>query len=145
MKLSTRSRYSTRLMLELALKYNDGLVLLKDISREQDVSLKYLGQLTIPLKAAGLVASTQGAHGGYYLPKSPKDIKLSDIIIAVEGPMDLVDCVSNKNYCKKSDDCITRKIWKELSKRCHDFLNSVSLRDLADYYKKEKNINEIIK
>ena len=76
MKLSTRGRYSTRLMLELGLRFGKGPVLLKDISERQEISLKYLGQLIIPLKIAGLIKSTRGSHGGYFLARSPEDIRL---------------------------------------------------------------------
>ncbi|MGM0368204.1 MAG: RrF2 family transcriptional regulator [Actinomycetota bacterium] len=145
MKLSTRSRYGTRLMLELALNYNNGPVLLKDISQKQDVSLKYLGQLIIPLKAAGLIGSTRGAHGGYFLAKPPSEIKISKIVTSVEGSLDLVECVSHESVCEKSDDCITRKIWKELSNRCYQFLDSITLSELAEFCKSGKNIDKFIK
>jgi len=145
MKLSTRSRYGTRLMLELAKKYDDGPVLLKEISKNQDVSLKYLGQLIIPLKAAGLVGSNRGAKGGYYLLSAPSDVKIKDIVTAVEGPLYIVDCVGNKKLCNKSNNCITRRIWKELSDKFKTYLSSITLKDLVDMANGQKDVNKIIK
>ena len=138
MKLSTRSRYSTRLMLELALKYNKGPVLLKDISKSQEISLKYLAQLIIPLKIAGLINSSRGAHGGYFLSRAPKDIKLSEIIAAVEGPSNLVECVANPAICNRSDFCITRDIWTEVSNKLLIILESYTLQQLINRYKNTK-------
>lgn len=91
MKLSARGRYCTRLMLDLALRYGKGSVLLKDICNSQDVSLKYLSQLIIPLKIANLIGSSLGAHGGYFLARPPEKIKLSEIIIVVEGSINIVE------------------------------------------------------
>ena len=128
MKLSTRGRYSTRLMLELALRYNDGPVFLKDISSSQDISLKYLGQLIIPLKIAGLIKSTRGAHGGYFLAKSPEKINLSEILTAVEGSLDIVECIKSPDICNRSKTCITRKVWEEASKKLYEVFQSITIK-----------------
>ncbi len=80
MKLSTRARYGTRLMLKLALRYGKGPVFLKDIARAEEISEKYLSQIIIPLKGAGLVRAFRGAHGGYTLARAPDRIKLKDIV-----------------------------------------------------------------
>ena len=95
MRISTRGRYCTRMMLELALEYGKGPIFLKEIAEKQEVSMKYLSQLLLPLKVAGLITGTKGAHGGYMLAKPPKDIKLSDIITAVEGSLNPAECVDN--------------------------------------------------
>jgi len=138
MKLSTRSRYSTRLMLELALSYGKGPVLLKDISKSQEISLKYLAQLIIPLKIAGLLKSSRGAHGGYFLAKAPKDIKLNDIIAAIEGPINLVECVDNPEICNRSDFCTTKDIWTEISNKFSIILESYTLHQMINRYKNKK-------
>ncbi|MCL5071229.1 MAG: Rrf2 family transcriptional regulator [Actinobacteria bacterium] len=135
MKLSTRSRYGTRLMLELALNYNKGPVLLKDISKSQEISLKYLAQIIMPLKIAGLIKSSRGAHGGYFLSKHPKDIKLSEIIVAVEGPLNLVECVDNPAICNRSDFCTTKDIWTEISIKLLTILESYTLQMMIRRYK----------
>ena len=130
MKLSTRGRYSTRLMLELALRYNESPIFLKDISASQDISLKYLSQLIIPLKIAGLVKSTRGAHGGYKLGKSPSDISLREIVEAVEGPINLVECIKEPDLCYRSPECITRIVWSEINQDIYLKLQSISLEQM---------------
>ncbi len=135
MKLSTRGRYSTRLMLELALRCNTGPVLLKDISSSQDISLKYLGQLIIPLKIAGLIKSTRGAHGGYFLARPPEKIKLSEILISVEGNLDIVECIKSPDICHRSKNCVARKIWEKASKKFYDVLESITLKDMLEKHK----------
>ncbi len=137
MKLSTRGRYSTRLMLELSLRYNTGPVLLKDISISQDISLKYLGQLIIPLKIAGLIKSTRGSHGGYFLARPPEKIKLSEILTAVEGSLDIAECIKSPEICYRSKNCVARKIWEKASKQFYDVFKSITLKDMLRQQKKE--------
>ena len=91
MKLSTKGRYGMRAMLDLAQHYEDGLVLVKDVARRQEVSERYLEHLFLSLKTAGLVKSVRGARGGFALAKAPDKIKLMDIINVSEGPLALVD------------------------------------------------------
>ena len=91
MKLSTKGRYGMRAMLDLAQHYDDGLVLVKDVARRQEVSERYLEHLFLSLKTAGLVKSVRGARGGFALAKAPDKIKLMDIINVSEGPLALVD------------------------------------------------------
>jgi Rrf2 family protein len=137
MRLSTRGRYSTRLMIELAFHYGERLVLLKDISSSQEISLKYLAQLIMPLKIAGLIKASRGAHGGYFLSKHPKDIKLSEIIVAVEGPLNLVECVDNPAICNRSDFCATREIWTEISNKFFETLDSYTLQQIMERQKEK--------
>lgn len=132
MKLSTRGRYSTRMMIELALRYGDGPVLLREVSDSQEISLKYLSQLLIPLKVANLIRSARGAHGGYFLTKPPKEIKLNEIITAVEGSISPVECVDNPDICKRSKHCVTTEIWAEIGVKCLEILKSYSLQDMID-------------
>ncbi len=136
MRLSTRSRYGTRLILELALKYNQGPVYLKEISTSQELSLKYLGQLIIPLKIAGIVKSSRGAHGGYFLAKSPDEIKLSEVIRALEGPVYLVECLENPDICGRQKDCVTRFFWNEINEVFHKSLESITVGNMVGKYHK---------
>lgn len=131
MKLSTRSRYGVRLMLELALNNGKGQVLLKDIAREEDISEKYLSLIIIPLKSAGLVTSTRGAHGGYALAKPPSTITLREIVEVLEGDTCLVDCVKNPDACPRVDTCASRDLWVVLSGKISETLGSITLADLA--------------
>jgi len=131
MKLSTRSRYGVRLMLDLALNSNKGQVFLKDIAKEEEISEKYLSLIIIPLKAAGFVTSTRGAHGGYTLAKKPSAITLKEIVELLEGDTCLVDCVKNPSACSRSNTCASRDLWTILSDKISQTLGSMTLEDLA--------------
>lgn len=114
MKFSTKGRYGARLMLELALNYERGPVLLKDVAERQEISEKYLGHLIAPLKASGLINSSRGAHGGYLLAKPPQDISLAEVVQAVEGNLALVECVSSPKVCRRISICVMREIWTQV-------------------------------
>lgn len=131
MKLSTRARYGVRLMLELALKYGKGLVYLKDIAKEEEISEKYLSVIIIPLKAAGLVTSTRGAYGGYTLAKNPSEISLKEVVDILEGGTCLVDCVKDPTACSRSDTCASRDVWNILSNKMSETLSAMTLETLA--------------
>ena len=140
MKLSTRGEYSSRLMMELAIKYGKGPMLLKDISKAQDISLKYLGQLIIPLKIVDLIKSTRGSHGGYYLSRPPDKIKLLEIIEATEGSLYIVECIKNPEICYRSENCVAREIWEEASEKFIEIFNSITLKDMIDRQREKNNI-----
>lgn len=131
MKLSTRSRYGTRLMLELAIHYGDGTVQLKDIAKNQAISEKYLGQIIIPLKSSGLVLSERGAKGGYMLAKDPSKITVKDIVLCLEGDLSPVEC-GKQNDCHYTAKCVTKNVWKKLEEEIEKVLASVRLEDLLD-------------
>jgi len=142
MKISTRGRYSTRMMLELGLKYGKGPALLKEIAKSQEISMKYLSQLVLPLKVAGLIMGTRGAHGGYLLTKPPEDIKLSEIVTSVEGSLNPVECVDNPDICPRSDFCATTEIWGEMGRRNLEVLESRTLKDLVNrHLEKQKEVS----
>jgi len=130
MKLSTRGRYGTRVLLDLALHGGDGPIQLKDIAQREQISLLYLEHLVGPLKAAGLVRSTRGPRGGVRLAKSPSEIKLSEVIGLLEGSIAPVDCVNSPKACPRSGFCITRDVWGELKEAMDGVLESVTLQDL---------------
>ncbi len=130
MKLSTRSRYGVRLMLELALNYGKGPIYLKDIARSEEISEKYLGQIIIPLKSSGLVNSTRGAHGGYLLSRPPSSITIRDIVDVLEGGLSLVECVQNPSQCTRINICVSRNVWAALENKINETLQSVTLEDL---------------
>jgi Rrf2 family protein len=122
-------------MIELALYYNKGPILLKEICKSQQISLKYLSQLVIPLKIAGLIKTSRGAHGGYFLARPPEEIKLSEIITAVEGSLNPVECIDNPEICERSDNCVTKVIWAEVGKKCLETLSSYTLKKMIELQK----------
>ena len=137
-RISTKGRYGTRAMLDLALNYGNGLTLLKDIAERQEISIGYLEQIIPSLKTAGLVNSSRGAHGGYALAKVPVDITIKEIISALEGPLALVECIKDPDKCEKTDFCVTRDLWDELSEKIDDFLISVTLQDLVEKHRNKQ-------
>jgi Rrf2 family protein len=135
MKLSTRGRYGVRIMLELALHFGEGPVLLKDIAERQAISEKYLWQLINPLKSMGLIKSIRGARGGYMLAREPAEINLREILRILEGSLCLVDCVDDPAACDRSESCITREIWSETSKNISQSLESMTLGKMVERHK----------
>ena len=127
MKLSTRSRYGTRMMLDLAQHYNRGPVQIGTIAKRQDISVKYLEQLIIPLKKANLIKSVRGPKGGHLLAKPPRQISIGQIVEVLEGGIDLSLCVGDADACDKSDECLIRSIWEEATEAMYRKLNSVTL------------------
>lgn len=143
MKLSTRGRYGTRAMLDLAMHDGEQPVLLKDIAKRQEISGRYLENIMGTLASNGLVNSVRGRKGGFSLAKEPSDIKLSQIIQAVEGSMSPVFCIDNPKSCKRTTICITRDIWVKLGKAIVDVLDSITLEDMVKMQKeklKEENL-----
>lgn len=132
MKLTTKGRYGTRLMLDLALHFGEKPVFLKDAAKREEISEKYLWHLIPPLKNAGLITSMRGAHGGYSLTRDPSRITLKEILLAVEGPISLVGCIDDSSACKRSGMCSTRDIWTELSEKFSQILESVTLEDIVE-------------
>lgn len=133
MKLSTRSRYGTRALLDVAQRKNEEPVLLRDIAERQQFSLTYLEHLIAPLISGGLIKSTRGSKGGISLAKSPEEIKLIDIILLLEGSITPVECVENPGACARSEECKARIAWITLEKTIRETLGSMTLKDLMDH------------
>lgn len=131
LKVSTKGRYGLRAMVELAGHYGSGPVMMSDISRSQELSRKYLHALLTNLREAGLVTSVLGAKGGYLLARSPADIKVREIVEALEGSMSIVECVPSAKSCARSPDCATRGLWVSLSQEITRVLDAVTLEDLV--------------
>jgi Rrf2 family protein len=131
MKLSTRTRYGVRLMLDLAQKYGSGPVLLKDIAHEEGLSEKYLSLIVLPLKASGLLKALRGSSGGYTLSREPSEITLKEIVESLEGKLFLVECVPDPKSCTRSGICATRDVWQIVADKITEVLESMSLADLV--------------
>jgi len=144
MKLSTKGRYGTKALLELSIRYGEGPVPLKDIARNQRISLQYLEHIITPLVTAGIVLSIRGPRGGVWLARSPQEIKLSEVIGLLEGSIAPVECVNDPKYCSRSDFCVTRDIWGELKKVMDGVLESTTLQDLVERHKKKEQSETIM-
>ena len=141
MKLTTKGRYAVMAMADLAAYQNGKPVSLVDISLRQNISLSYLEQLFSKLKNEKLGKSVRGASGGYVLEKNPKDIKLSNIIFAVDEQVKTLNCKreSKKGCNGRSTKCITHNLWDDLEQHINKFFDNVSLNDLLK--KKHADIN----
>jgi Rrf2 family protein len=132
MKLSTRSRYGTRILVDLARNKDQGPIQIGEISKRQDISVKYLEQLIRPLKKAKLVTSVRGPKGGHLLAEEPENISLGQIVRLFEGQSDLVECVSYPEKCAMSDDCQVRLAWRDATKVLYEKLDSTTISDLMN-------------
>jgi Rrf2 family protein len=126
-------------MLDIALHCAEGPVPLRAISKRQDITEKYLWHLINPLKSAGLIEATRGAHGGYVVAKPLSDISIKEIVRALEGPLTLVKCVEKPASCKKAQSCVARDVWKEVADKISDTLDSITLKDIVENHHNKKD------
>jgi Rrf2 family cysteine metabolism transcriptional repressor len=133
MKLGTKTRYSTRAMLDLALHYDGGtrVISTRQIAEHQDISPKYLEHLLAALRSAGLVRSVRGMQGGHTLTRHPADINLREIYHVFEGREAFVRCTTDPEYCSRTDACVTQEIWRQMYEASMEVLESTTLEDLA--------------
>ena len=134
MKISTKGRYTLRLMLDLAVNDTSGdYVTIKSVSERQDISIKYLEQLVTKLNKAGFVKSARGAHGGYKLTKEPKDYTVGMILDVVEGELAPVSCLEKDSKdCERANCCTTLKVWEKIQAAVSDVVENITLQDLVD-------------
>ncbi len=134
MRLSTQSRYGVRAIFDIAY-HSEGLeTQVKDISRRQEISPRYLEQIFQKLKRAGIVGSKRGPSGGYFLNKKPEDITIGEIIRVTEGGINPVLCVNPEDSsqpCERSGECVTQIIWDEAGKRLKEYFDSITIKDLC--------------
>ncbi|MGN0327210.1 MAG: RrF2 family transcriptional regulator [Lachnospiraceae bacterium] len=134
MKISTRGRYSLRMMIDLAQHYNEGFIALKDISTRQEISKKYLEQIIPFLNRSNLLNSNKGHMGGYQLAKSPSEITIREILESAEGSLTPVSCMDNSpNLCEKCSDCMTLPIYEGLYDVIIKYFESITLEDIINH------------
>lgn len=133
MRLTTRSRYGTRMAVDIAQHCHTGLVRIQDIAERQGVSVKYLEKLIRELKEAGFIRSKRGPRGGHTLARPASEIPMGEMVRVLEGDDTLVECRSGSNECSRLEICLTRRLWREAAEAMYDRLNSFTLADmLAD-------------
>ena len=133
MRLTTKSRYGTRLILDLAINSQTEPVRLSEISKRQSISLKYLQKLISKLKKAGYVKSTRGPYGGYMLARPMSEISVGDIVRVLEGSDAITDCTESDNVCgtcTRAGRCLTQYIWAETSNAMFEKLDSFKIDKL---------------
>ncbi len=139
MKISTKGRYALRLMIDLAQNQEQGNISLKDISKRQGISVKYLEQIVSLLTKAGLIRSIRGSQGGYSLLYPPEKYTPKDILEVVEGPVACVSCLeTERNLCPRYNECLTVDFYKGLNKVINDYLESYTLKDLIEMNQNKK-------
>jgi len=131
MHLTTRTRYGLRALIEMGRKFNEGTLSIKELATCQNLSAKYLEQIFMPLKAAGIVKSIRGSKGGYRLARPPEDIKLHEIVTVLEGSIAPVDCVENPNMCPLHTECSAHDLWREINNSIYHILSTSTLGDLV--------------
>jgi Rrf2 family protein len=141
MKLSTRTRYAVRAIIELAQNGSNRPLQLKVIAQRQDISIKYLEQLMAVLRSAGFVRSVRGSKGGYALAKAPNQIKMNEVLRRLEGTVATVECVENEDCCSRSADCVARYLWTQVENAIEQVLQSITLQDLVDKATEEKKLD----
>ncbi|WP_319471009.1 Rrf2 family transcriptional regulator [uncultured Pseudodesulfovibrio sp.] len=130
MRLTTRSRYGTRMAIDIAQHCGPGPVRIQDIAERQGVSIKYLEKLIRKLKEAGFVKSKRGPRGGHTLARPASEILMGDMVRVLEGDACLVECRAGTDACDRMDICLTRRLWHEAAEAMYAHLNSVSLADM---------------
>ncbi|MGN1467079.1 MAG: RrF2 family transcriptional regulator [Ruminococcus sp.] len=136
MTFSTKGRYALRVMIDLAVYSNGDYIALKDIAKRQEISLKYLEQVISLLNKAGFLQSMRGNNGGYKLAKNPKEYTAGDILRATEGSLAPISCLQNTpNQCERRDKCTTISFWEKYYQIVTDYVDNVTLNDLAENVK----------
>lgn len=140
MKINTRARYALRMMADIC-KNEDGTpVPLKDVAERQGLSKRYLDQLAIALRNASLLKSVQGMRGGFLLARPGNEIRIIDIIEAVDGPVDILGCISDEHFCQRSEYCPSRTIWETINDNIVETLSHHTLEDLVKNARKQKKV-----
>ncbi len=134
MRLSTKTRNGTRILVDLAGFYNQGPVQVGDISKRQDISVKYLEQLMRPLKSGGLVNSVRGPKGGHMLAKKPVDITLGEVVRLFENYLGKDDCSSTEDRCFLLESCKLREAWQHANNVFFEILDITTIADLEGEY-----------
>lgn len=130
MRISTKGRYGLRTLMDVALHQAKGPVTLNDIAERQCISVKYLWQVINPLKTSGLLSVTRGAKGGYALARRPEDITMLEVVTNLEGPMSVVECLTNEDACARINSCISRTVWMEVNCAVEKALSAITLAEV---------------
>ena len=131
LRLSTKGQYGVRAMFELAKNFEKGPLTIKEIAKRQGVSTSYLEQLLNKLRKSKLIKSQKGPGGGYAINRKPREISVGMILISLEGPVAITQCLDpSAKGCKRIDGCVARMLWKSLGEKIEGFLDTVNLSDL---------------
>jgi len=138
-KISTRSRYALRMLVDLTIHYEDQPITLKEISQRQEISLYYLQHLITPLINGGIILTARGTGGGVSLFRSPDDVYLSEVLRLLDGPIAPTDCVINPEICHRSTTCVIRNVWCDMKAAIDRILEATNLQELA---RQQRELNQ---
>lgn len=132
MKISTKTRYGMRFMIDLAERYGQGCVPMKEVAERQNISKKYLEQVVAPLSEAGLLAVSRGQKGGFQLSRPPEEITLADIVEASEDGIELLNCLGCLTACERESGCVSREVWGGMQEAINSYLEGRTLADIVE-------------
>jgi Rrf2 family protein len=148
MKISYKCDYALKAILELALQYNEGqeAASIYQLSRKGDMPAKFLEQVLLTLKKGRFVKSRRGVRGGYLLARPPKDITLGEVIRFIEGPIEPIACVEEKEYkgCREVDSCIFRDLWADVGRAVSSIVDKVTMEDLVAKYRERLKTGRLV-
>ena len=138
MKLSTKGRYGLRALVDLAVHSENGTVSIQSIANRQNISVSYLEQLVGKMRGAGIVTSIRGAAGGYRLAKPPSTISVGDVLRALEGDLEAVNCPGNDEVpaCEAAPTCVTKYVWKRINDSISQAVDTIMIEELVQESKK---------
>lgn len=142
MKISAKSRYGLRVILDIALREQEEPVTIKDIARRQQIPRSYLEQMVAPLAVANILKTKRGPKGGLMLARPPRDITMSEIVTVFEGSITPVECVENPELCPRYNSCSTWDLWNEMNTAMNDVLKSITLETLVERQKRKESHKE---
>ncbi len=146
MKFSTKTRYGIRAVLEIALNDCENGIYQKDISKNQDISYKYLDQILSSLKAAGIVAKAGGRKSGYVLTREPSKITVYDVHNAFEPGICVIDCLAMNISCDREESCALKGFWGDLNNQIIEYFKSTTIQDLMKKQTDlEDSVNTLVK
>ena len=131
LKISARTRYGLRILLDIAAHDHDPTPrAMSQISQDQQISVKFISRLVIPLRQAGLIRSVRGSTGGFRLARSPEDITLLKVIETMQGPLSILDCLTQKGTCPREANCLARWVWEDVNTGFANVLSRVTIRKI---------------
>lgn len=141
MKLSTKSRYASRAIVDIAIRSTERPVNRKTIAESQQISSSYLENILIVLKNQGIIKTIRGPKGGYILGRDPADISMLDIVNTFEGNISAVHCTDNPETCDRNKICPTKIVWEELMKAQEKVLRDFTVEKLVEISKQNQEID----
>lgn len=132
MKITAKSRYALRILLDVAVHGGEGLRTIKQVAESQGISEKFISRIAVPLRKAGFIATTRGVNGGFRLARMPSKITLLGIVEAIDGPLALVRCLAHPGVCKRHGSCAAEVAWGGVNDALSDALARVTLQDVVN-------------